>query len=267
MDPILLDIPTLLRGERVTVRLLQDGDADALFEAVDVSRDRLLPWMPWASEHVSVADSLLYIRRSHADWLQRTRLPVGIFISATGKLIGGSGLERIDWHVGAFEIGYWVRLDFEGNGFVQESVRVLTAFAFDVLLANRVQVRMDPRNARSERVAQRAGFELEGTLRNVALGSDGRPSDRHVYALTAESYRRVSWAREGATDVVVARVHGQAMAHMWAELLGNHGIAARMTPISGIVDNVYPTDTVYELLVAAADASRALDILPPPTAS
>src|SRR5690349_9202916 len=70
-----------------------------------------------------------------------------------------------------------------------------------------------------------------------------------------------------ATDVVVLRAHGQAMAQMWAELLGNHGIAARMMPITGIVDNVYPTDTLYEVLVAAIDAPRALDILPPQPAS
>jgi hypothetical protein len=65
-------------------------------------------------------------------------------------------------------------------------------------------------------------------------------------------------------DVVVARVHGQAMAQMWAELLGNAGIASRMHPITGVVDTVYPTDTVYELVVAAADAPRAETILPPP---
>ncbi len=64
------------------------------------------------------------------------------------------------------------------------------------------------------------------------------------------------------SDVVVARVHGQLVAQMWAELLRNHGIPTRMTPISGIVDNVYPTDTLYELLVAASDAPRALEILP-----
>jgi hypothetical protein len=65
-------------------------------------------------------------------------------------------------------------------------------------------------------------------------------------------------------EVVVARVHGQLIAQMWAELLSNHGIASRMQPITGIVDSVYPTDTLYELLVPAADAPRARDILPPP---
>jgi hypothetical protein len=65
-------------------------------------------------------------------------------------------------------------------------------------------------------------------------------------------------------DVVVARVHGQALAQMWAELLSNEGIASRMHPITGVVDTVYPTDTAYELVVAASQAERARTILPPP---
>src|SRR5579859_7424717 len=66
-----------------------------------------------------------------------------------------------------------------------------------------------------------------------------------------------------ADDVVVARVHGQSMAEMWSELLANHGIASRLSPLTRVADTVYPTDTLYELLVPAADAERASTILPP----
>jgi RimJ/RimL family protein N-acetyltransferase len=194
IDPILIDIPTVMRGERATVRLLEDADAQPLFEAIDESRDRLGPWMPWAAHHVSVADSLIYIRQSQAEWLLRRRLPVGIFDSATGRLVGGSGLERIDWELRGFEIGYWLRTGAEGSGYAQETVRLLTTLAFSRLDANRVEIRMDPRNRRSERVAQRAGFEFEGTLRNVLVDWTGAVADRHIYALTADAYRRLPWA-------------------------------------------------------------------------
>jgi hypothetical protein len=65
-------------------------------------------------------------------------------------------------------------------------------------------------------------------------------------------------------DVVVARVRGQSLAEMWAELLGNQGIASRLHALTGIVESVYPVDGVYEVLVAAADAPRARSILPLP---
>jgi RimJ/RimL family protein N-acetyltransferase len=199
-DPVLLDIPTVLRGERNIVRLLQDDDAQMLFEAIDESREHLAPWMPWAKDHVSVDDSVRYIRQSHADWLLRRRLPVCIVELATGRLVGGSGLERIDWQVRSFEIGYWLRVSAEARGYAQEAVRLLTRLAFNQLHANRVQIRMDPRNIRSERVAQRAGFAFEGTLRNASLDAHAAPADRHVYALTPGTYAQLAWQSAPGTQ-------------------------------------------------------------------
>jgi RimJ/RimL family protein N-acetyltransferase len=195
MDPVLIDIPTELRGDRSVVRMLVDADAPALFQAIDESRDHLAPWMPWTGEHIRVEDSLAYIRRSHAHWLLRQRLPVGIFDASTGLLVGCSGLERIDWQVRDFEIGYWLRPSAQGHGYAHETVMLLTTLAFRRLGANRVQIRMDPRNSRSERVAQRLGFEMEGTLRNCMPDVNGAPSDRRIYALTPELYDRLDWAR------------------------------------------------------------------------
>ena len=164
IDPLLIDVPSVLQGERVLLRPLVDSDAHTLFEAVDQSRSHLAPWMLWAEAHCSVDDSLLYIRRSQAEWILRGRLPVGIFETATDTFVGGSGLERIDWRVRRFEIGYWLRASAQGRGYVHEAVQLLTTLAFRELAANRVQIRIDPRNGRSERVAQRLGFVFEGTL-------------------------------------------------------------------------------------------------------
>ncbi len=69
-------------------------------------------------------------------------------------------------------------------------IEVPSRCAFDRLQANRVEIRMDPRNPRSRRVVERLGFVLEGTLRRCAPGADGRPEDRHVFALIREEYAR-----------------------------------------------------------------------------
>src|SRR5260370_11991876 len=95
IDPLLIDVPSVLQGERVLLRPLVDSDARALFEAVDQSRSHLAPWMLWAVAHRSVDDSLLYIRRSQAEWILRERLPVGIFEAATDTYVGGRGLGRL----------------------------------------------------------------------------------------------------------------------------------------------------------------------------
>jgi RimJ/RimL family protein N-acetyltransferase len=84
----------------------------------------------------------------------------------TGDLIGASGMHDLNWSVPSMQIGYWVRTSMTGQGYITEAVRTLTRFAFDVLGACRLEIRCDERNERSAGVARRAGFVLEGVLRN-----------------------------------------------------------------------------------------------------
>jgi len=62
----------------------------------------------------------------------------------------------------------------------------ITAFAFDTFGAKRVEIRCDSRNLASTRVAERAGFRLEGELRSNEVGTDGEPRDILIYAMTPE---------------------------------------------------------------------------------
>jgi hypothetical protein len=54
--------------------------------------------------------------------------------------------------------------------------------AFDRLGAERVEIRCDTRNARSQRVAERAEFQLEGILRRDSKGADGAVRDTRLFA-------------------------------------------------------------------------------------
>jgi RimJ/RimL family protein N-acetyltransferase len=103
-------------------------------------------------------------------------------LKGTGTLVGSSGLHRIDWEVSKFEIGYWCRTRFSGQGYATETVRGIAAFAFDALGVKRVEIRCDPLNRPSARVAERAGFHLEGELRNDALGTDGTLRNTLVFS-------------------------------------------------------------------------------------
>lgn len=189
VQPILLPLPERLDGERVAVRPWREDDAEPLWEAIDGSREHLAPWMPWLEATQSQDDVLEYVTRARARWILREDLAVAIVERATGRIAGGSGLHRIDWARRAFEIGYWVRKDVEGRGYALEAARLLTRFAFEHLAATRVEIRMDTRNTRSRRVAERLGYVLEGTLRRAMQAPDGRTVDVHVFGLLPEEYR------------------------------------------------------------------------------
>ncbi|MBX6765294.1 MAG: GNAT family N-acetyltransferase [Rubrobacteraceae bacterium] len=188
LPPILRDFPDSFETPRLLVRSPMPGDGAELHAAVRESYRELEPWMPWVREHETVEGSEESVRRARVRFLERSDLRLHLFLKGTGTLVGASGLHRIDWSVPKFEIGYWCRSRFAGQGYITEAVRGITAFAFEHLGARRVEVRCDPRNERSERVIRRCGFKLEGTLRHAQVAPDGSLRDTLVFSLLPGEY-------------------------------------------------------------------------------
>jgi RimJ/RimL family protein N-acetyltransferase len=188
-DPVLIQVPERLDTERLVILAPRPGLGQALNAAIRESLEELKPWMPWAQSAPSVEESETVLRHQAAKFLLRSDLVYQFYArtpdGAAGRLLGGSGLHRLDWAVRRFEIGYWVRTSARGKGYVSEVVRALAAMAFEQLRARRVEIRMDALNARSRAVAERCGFELEGVLRSDALNPSGEPRDTCVYARIA----------------------------------------------------------------------------------
>ncbi|MBK7962688.1 MAG: GNAT family N-acetyltransferase [Bdellovibrionales bacterium] len=183
MKPILLDIPMPIETPRLLLRPPQPGDGVELNQAINESFEALSVWMPWAKERPSVEDSEENVRRAFAKWVLREDLRISIFDKASGKLVGSSGLHRINWELPSFEIGYWVRNSFEGKGYITESTNALTQFAFKQLKAKRVEIRCNSKNERSVTVIKRLGFEYEGCLRSNDTHANSMESrDTVVYS-------------------------------------------------------------------------------------
>ena len=190
-QPILLDLPEEFCGERVRMRPYRAGDGDALWEAVEESREHIRPWLPWGDNHTSPDDSEAFVRRSQAAWILREDMPLGIWEKETGRYLGGSGLHRIKWDVPSFEIGYWLRASAEGKGYMTEAVCLLCTLAFETLQAQRLEIRCDARNERSAAIPRRMGFVQEATLRHQGRDYLGELRDTLIFAMTPEEYRRL----------------------------------------------------------------------------
>lgn len=183
-EPLLIDVPGEILTDRLLIRPPRAGDGPIINAAVNESLAELQPWMAWAQEPQTLEASELYARRSAADFLTRENLNLLLFLRDGGQLVGSSGIHRIDWTVPRFEIGYWCRTSLAGRGYIREAVAGLTRLAFATLGAARVEIRMDALNERSWRVAERCGFELEGTLRHDSRSPTGAVRDTRIYALT-----------------------------------------------------------------------------------
>lgn len=187
MNPILRDFPEQIETERLLIRAPLPGDGAEMTRALHESWAELQPWMPWAQGKIpSEADSEARLREARARFLTREDMWLLLFLKGTYTLVGSSGLHRINWNVPRFEIGYWVRTRFAGEGYITEAVEGITAFAFEELGAKRVEIRCDSRNVRSAAVARRCDYEHEATLRNDDRHpADGSLRDTLVFARLA----------------------------------------------------------------------------------
>jgi len=190
-SPILKDFPESFETERLLIRGALPGDGPEMYAAVNESLEELLPWMDWPRQHETVEDSEERIRRHRVRFLERSDLLLLLFLKGTNTLVGGSGLHRMDWSVPRFEIGYWCRTRLAGQGYVTEAVRGITGFALEHLGARRVEIRCDSLNRRSVRVAERAGYRLEGELRNAEVGADGELRNVLVFSMIPEDQEAV----------------------------------------------------------------------------
>ena len=182
METLLLDFPESFESDRLTIRAPRAADGTEMNAAVQETFDDLKPWMPWARQVPTLEESETYVRRAQCEFLAREDLTMLLFLKGTNTLVGGSGLHRIDWNIPKFEIGYWCRKRFQGQGYISESTEAIARFAFETLGAKRVEIRCDPKNVRSRRVPDRLGFKLEGTLRNNTLSTSGELRDTLVFA-------------------------------------------------------------------------------------
>jgi RimJ/RimL family protein N-acetyltransferase len=97
-----------------------------------------------------------------------------------GQLIGSMGLFPPE--DGWAEAGYWTVPGARGQGHTAAALAVLSRWALGQLALRRVELLVDPANTGSRRVAERAGFQAEGLVRQRFLHR-GAPSDVVLYSL------------------------------------------------------------------------------------
>lgn len=159
----------------VTLRSWTEADAPAIVDCVADDAE-MAGWLDRLPQPYTIADARLYIEHDGEETFAITE-------ADSERVVGSLGLT---WQEPAVaEVGYWLRADARGRGLMTRALLLAVRHAF-AKGANRIQLRADPLNAASCRVAERAGFTSEGMLRqahwNLRLG---RHQDWVMYSLLA----------------------------------------------------------------------------------
>lgn len=172
-------LPTLELGPDLpgwALRAWRRDDATSLARHAD--NPNVWRWMSDAFAHPYTLEVANY-------WVTRGHIEFGgdnWAIALDDVAVGGCG---IHWGQQQFrcnaEVGWWLGEPYWGRGVVTRVAAVLVARAFRDPGITRVFAPIHTGNARSMRVAEKNGFQLEGVQRQSALKA-GRVIDRLVYA-------------------------------------------------------------------------------------
>ena len=163
----------VIETSRLILRPHRLADADAITQSLsDIAVTRMMARVPAPFD-----------RKDALDWL----IPHSAGLSESWAL---AVTERDDVHIGVvslelrhgcWHLGYWLNRYFWRRGIMTEAVGAFTDFCFEEFQLRRMYTEPFANNAASARVLEKAGFALEGRLKNNVL-KDGKLLDSLLYA-------------------------------------------------------------------------------------
>ncbi|KGX92947.1 GCN5 family acetyltransferase [Pontibacillus halophilus JSM 076056 = DSM 19796] len=150
-------------SNEVSLRLLEEQDAEELFQLTDHSRAHLMEWLPWLDAIRAPSDSLSFIEQARKKFENNEGMDVGIIYH--GQIVGIVGFHYFDYTNRKTSIGYWLGEPFQGKGIMTDTCRAMIEYAFITLDMNRIEIRCATQNERSNAIPKRLGFNYEGTAR------------------------------------------------------------------------------------------------------
>jgi RimJ/RimL family protein N-acetyltransferase len=175
-----------LRANGLLLRTWRLADVPAVTAACqDPEIARWIPLIPspYTEEHART-----FLRDSERSLESGESYRFAVLDVQTGALAGSIAIKMLPFSCG--HIGYWVARDSRGRGVATTALKALCRWAVDDLGLKRLELMTDPENLASQRVAEKAGFRREGTMRSALEYQDGRRTDSILFSLLPDELDR-----------------------------------------------------------------------------
>lgn len=147
-----------LESERLVFRRLKDSDAPEVFKIrSNPERMKFIPRPILQNEEEALA--MIQMMNTKID--ENTDINWGVCLKNSDKIIGFMGFYRVQPESYRTEIGYMILPEYDGKGYVSESVTIMLNYAFNTVGFHSVEAVIDPNNFGSARVLEKNGFRKE----------------------------------------------------------------------------------------------------------
>ena len=183
----------IIRGEKVFLRPSERSDLDNFvrwFNDADVQRNLAMRAPMGRGAEERWFDSMVE-RQGKRDY------HFVICLLADGRAIGTTGLHEVDLESGSAAFGIAIgETDEWGKGYGTDTLNAICDFGFGELRLERIWLDVYSGNTRGQRAYQKAGFQVEGTLRR-AIFKNGRHDDVLRMSLLRDEWKALPRRRPG----------------------------------------------------------------------
>ncbi|MDO5981286.1 GNAT family N-acetyltransferase [Flavivirga spongiicola] len=164
------------------ITLLDTGESERFFYLIDNNRSRLEDFFAGTvSKTKTLHDTISYCREIEQKILNKSYFPFIISDLKTDTFIGLIDVKNIDWNIPKAEIGYFIDVNYEGQGVISKSLRNVIEHLSEVYRFKKLLCRSNSRNIGSIAVAKKNGFILEGTIKKDYKTTKGEIVDLDYY--------------------------------------------------------------------------------------
>jgi ribosomal-protein-alanine N-acetyltransferase len=162
------ELSTELTTERVILRVVNEGDANALLSYYAANRTHLQPWEPARPESFHDLDAITERLRAMAHQTAAgNAFHLVLLERESGQLIGDCNFTNVvRGPFQACHLGFSIAKAVEGQGLMREALTMATSYVFGTMGLHRIMANYRPENTRSGLLLARLGFEKEGVARS-----------------------------------------------------------------------------------------------------
>ena len=179
--------PTL-ENDFVKLSLLDLSNCEHL---LDIAQQKDL--VQYSPSDIATPEKLrVYVQEAVDGYYHNTTIPFIIYDKRAKRYAGSTRFGLINTTNKVLHIGWtWIGKEFQGTGLNKHMKFLMLQFAFEELLFDKVEFRIDERNIASRKAVEKLNATLEGVLRKDTLMLDGFKRSTCCYGILKEEWPNI----------------------------------------------------------------------------
>ena len=156
----------MIHFDTYTIRPLEVSDLIKYFDLVERNRRRLEDFFTGTtSKTKDLAATKIFLLELVEKRKLKQYFPYVLIDNTTDNLIAFFDLKNLDWNIPKAEIGCYTDMHFAGKGLTTKAMKLFLDYCFEHFEFKKIFLRTHHSNKAAISLANKCGFQVEGTIR------------------------------------------------------------------------------------------------------